>query len=196
MKSCYDDIIYAWLTCNSYKGVNRDGEEIYFVYKDTGSCKSISKATETNIRTTRRRLNSLIDGGFIKKDIVYNEEKTELYDVLAIESLEKYQMIPIKTLKLLVDTRKRNIIKIYAYLLNKSLCKKGYEFSKAELIKKCLGVKCTNDLTYLKKIDNILTTLIQHMKLIALYNEKSVRHINGKRTFYFKIKSCYTRRVG
>ena len=73
---------------------------------------------------------------------------------------ELYKIIPIDTLRFLVNTATPSVIATYVYLLSKWEWKgKNYIFTSEELIKNCLGMKSTTNSRDYEKINDILDCL-------------------------------------
>ena len=134
-----NDNIYGYLQSISY--LNKDGER--FIYKSDVSPTKIERyfknceGIEISLSTIKRNLTLfkskkvglLVEGKTMDN---YNKE-VEVYFLPMIED-EPYKLIPLETLKYLVDTSNGNVIKTYVYLLNKYGWKSDYEFTKRELI--------------------------------------------------------------
>ena len=141
------DKVWSFLQINSYK--TADGKR--FVYKTTETnANSIHKAiarTVTNskgketfdisLMTVRNTLKL-----YEKLGLIYNETIKDLYGkevevIVLSQKFDYYTLIPIETLKFLVDTANENVIKVYAYLLNKYQYKQKendrYTFNLSEL---------------------------------------------------------------
>ena len=134
-----NDNIYGYLQSISY--LNKDGER--FIYKSDVSPTKIERyfksceGMEISLSTVKRNLTLfkskkvglLVEGKTMDN---YNRE-VDVYFLPMIED-EPYKLIPLETLKYLVDTSNGNVIKTYVYLLNKYGWKKDYTFTKGELI--------------------------------------------------------------
>ena len=92
-----------------------------------------------------------------KLGLIYNETIRDLYGnnvevIILSQNFEYYTLIPLETLKYLVDTANENVIKVYAYLLNKFQYKQKenerYTFNLSEL---CAAIG------YSSKSDNTAT---------------------------------------
>lgn len=188
MKKCYNDLVYAYLQCKSYKGVDEDDNEVYFVYQEQYRIPVLAKATRIHGRTVRRKLDALMEGGFVRKGKVYNKNHTELVEVLIIEKINVlYQKIRIDTLQYLIDATNDCVIKTYAYLINKCLnVNDHYRFTKAELIQNCLGLSSTTNCRDYEHVSNILS-ILQKIGLIQFDNV--VIEVNGQLTHNHRITS-------
>lgn len=133
-----NDNIYGYLQTISY--INDDKER--FVYKNDVSPTKIQRYFEEredvkiSLSTIKRNL-TLFKSDKLKLMV---EGKTTYkgkeYDVFYLPQMndEPFKLIPLETLKYLVDTSNGNVIKTYVYLLNKYGWKSDYEFTKGELI--------------------------------------------------------------
>lgn len=134
MKKKVNDILYGYLQSVSHF----DGQTT-FVYKDRVNFSEM----ETIFRGQFNRLKlsrdfkfllsiGLIEEGEIK---TIRGEMVNVY-ILPFNEKELYRIIPLDTLRFLIDTTNSNVIKIYVYLLYKynfGKCK-GYEFTQKELL--------------------------------------------------------------
>jgi hypothetical protein len=165
-----NDILYGYLQSVSHLDKNNKR----FVYEDKINFCNIEKILDNEMKhkTLSRNFKYLIETGFVEKG-----QTTDLYgnlvNVYFLPYTEKsiYQMINCNTLDYLIKGTNANVIKIYAYLLNKYNWKakenKNYVFTKKELLQK-VNSSTTNQRDY-DKINVILDVLIK-LKLIEIKN--------------------------
>lgn len=191
MKKKIDDLIYAYFQCESYKGDDENGNEVYFVYKTPTTISECAKATKTNRRTCDRHIDILVKEGYLALGKVANVQG-ELVDAYILTLYDQYfQKIRIDTLQYLIQTTNQDIIKTYAYLLDKYLWKKEqgeqYLFSLKELIINVLGINSTtNQRDYI--LMNNLLDLLQKIKLLKVADKKKMVEVNGQTTSYYVIE--------
>lgn len=161
-----NDNIYGYLQSISY--LNKDGER--FIYKSDVSPTKIERyfknceGMEISLSTIKRNLTLfkskkvglLVEGKTMDN---YNKE-VGVYFLPMIED-EPYKLIPLETLKYLVDTSNGNVIKTYVYLLNKYGWKKDYTFTKKELIEE-IGYKTNGNSEPYEMMNNILLCLVNN----------------------------------
>ena len=171
------DKVWSFLQINSYK--TADGKR--FVYKTTETnANSIHKAIarkvinskgketyDISLMTVRNTLKL-----YEKLGLIYNETIRDLYNkevevIVLSQKFDFYTLIPIETLKYLVDTANENVIKVYAYLLNKFQYKQKendrYTFNLSEL---CAAVGYSAKSENTATMRNILKSL-QNNHLIS-----------------------------
>ena len=194
MKKSIDDRIYGYLQLNSYKGVDKEGNEIYFVYKGDHNNTTISKKLKINRRTVGRKIENLIEAGYIEESQVYNKQKEELVPCYIIKKIDlAFQKIDYDTLKLLVYATQDYVIKIYVYLLNAIYKNPHYEFTYKELMTECLGLKSVHNTRDYDIVKACLELLIR-LKLLKLTDRKKVKYTEGEqKTFYFVIEEIKTK---
>ena len=194
MKKNIDDRIYGYLQLNSYKGLDKSGNEIYFVYKQDNNITVISKKLKINRRTVGRKIENLVKAGYIEESVVLNKKGDEEIPCYIIKRIDlAYQKIDYDTLKLLVYTTQDYVIKIYVYLLNAIYRNPHYEFTYKELMSECLGIKSTHNARDYDIVKSCLELLIR-LKLLKLTNKKKVKYIDGKqKTFYFVVEQVKTK---
>lgn len=194
MKKSIDDRIYGYLQLNSYKGVDKDNNVIYFVYKQDHNITAISKNLKINRRTTGRKMENLIKSGYIEESTVLSKKGDEEVPCYIIKKIDlAYQKIDYDTLRLLVYTTQDYVIKIYVYLLNAIYKNPHYEFTYKELMYECLGIKSTHNSRDYDIVKSCLELLIR-LKLLKLTQKKKVKYIDGKqKTFYFVVQEIKTK---
>lgn len=191
-KKNIDDRIYSFMQLHSYKGIDAQNNEIYFVYKREYNYSVISSKLNIENKTVSRKIGKLIDAGYIEISYVYTKDGTELVPCYKLNKLEKFQKINYNTLKFLLSKNTIYCIKVYAYLLNGIYKNCNYQFSYKELIQKCLGLKSTTHIRDYKIIKNCLNILIES-GLLKLKLKKLKKYINGKTTYFFVIDEIKTK---
>lgn len=181
MKKTYNDLIFAFFQINS----KCDGEGVRYCDTKINNVPIVTAICDTlrmKDKTVRRKIEKLIDGGFVIKE----EDR-----YLIPKILKGFQYIDLYTLEYLVNTVNLNVIKVYAYLLNKvKNVDEHYIFSKKELIQNCLGVKSiTHDRDYVI-IEDILNCL-QANDLLVLTETKKVFNFGEAKTFYYQIENLF-----
>ena len=198
-----NDNIYGYLQSISY--LNKDGER--FIYKSDVSPTKIERhfksceGMEISLSTVKRNLTLfkskkvglLVEGKTMDN---YNRE-VDVYFLPMIED-EPYKLIPLETLKYLVDTSNGNVIKTYVYLLNKYGWKRDYTFTKGELIEGIGYNPNSRDkegkyVSY-EMMDNILLCLVNNGLLE--YEEFYELNNEGKPTPKHRIKVVKTKVKG
>ena len=198
-----NDNIYGYLQSISY--LNKDGER--FIYKSDVSPTKIERyfksceGMEISLSTVKRNLTLfkskkvglLVEGKTMDN---YNRE-VDVYFLPMIED-EPYKLIPLETLKYLVDTSNGNVIKTYVYLLNKYGWKRDYTFTKGELIEGIGYNPNSRDkegryVSY-EMMDNILLCLVNNGLLE--YEEFYELNNEGKPTPKHRIKVVNTKVKG
>ncbi|NLM62886.1 MAG: hypothetical protein GX190_01045 [Mollicutes bacterium] len=181
------DILYGYLQSISY--LDKSGKT-RFVYKDHYSPSIIQEyfGIDENGRYKFQRLaitramRVLIEFGYVREITVegLKGNYVKAYELpFNVDSI--FQIIPLETLKYLLDASNSNVIKIYVYLLNKYNCfGDKFEFTNKHLLNKCFGVKSnTNSLTnkslanrldFLKKLG-----LIDWCEYVKVYNGKKIK---------------------
>lgn len=170
MKKKTNDILYGFLQSISYVDKNK----VTFVYKSDVDFLEISR---------------MFDGKFSKKKLISDfkflqsiglielgkttslEDNVEREIYVLPDVGEKYKLIPIETLRFLINTTNTNVIKVYVWLLYKfnDGIKKGYKFSKKEIIEDVLKMKARNKRDMIL-VSDILTCL-QNNELIKFHVE-------------------------
>ena len=88
----------------------------------------------TSLRTIQRVLKFFKDSGLITEGKVEDLSGKEVKCFWLNEDENYFQFIQLDTLRFLCNTTNSNVIKTYAYLLNKSFYFEGYTFTKKELL--------------------------------------------------------------
>ena len=149
----------------------------------TATKKEYLKESGISESTWKRKISALEKKGLIIK-IKANEYMLPEYG-------KTYFLISDKTLSHLLTTATAEVLKIYAYLGNKSTNKNNYCFTKTELVA-TLGWSATNRKTTFKKIDEILNCLLD-AKLIELEQINVNGKVDGNR---FVLKKFNTNYIG
>lgn len=131
--------------------------------------KTIAGVLGCSTRTVERNLEQLISAGLVKEDILRIEKFNKATGASTVQEYEvyrfpydydsKYEIIPQKMVRYLVDTRNTHAIRIYIYLLNKYKWKQQeqdyYKFTIREL-KTALGYSETT-----KTIDATIRNILE-----------------------------------
>lgn len=119
-------------------------------------------------KTYRAHLKYLIDTGYVI-------EESDKYILPNIEDI--YLLLPLDTLRFIVDTVTESVIKIYIYLGQRYKYKKNYVFTQEEIAQH-LGVKLDGKPATRSKIKNGLIALQNHglIEYETFYDGKSHRH--------------------
>ena len=88
----------------------------------------------TSLATIKRVLKFFKDSGLITEGKVEDLSGREVKCFWLNEDENYFQFIQLDTLRFLCNTTNSNVIKTYAYLLNKSFYFEGYTFTKKELL--------------------------------------------------------------
>ena len=105
----YCDILYAYLqTISSWDGVV--GHPRVFSKKEKNFQK-ISEIIGKSRQTVSKKFNTLLELGLVK-------EREDSYELIVLEK-DLASLIPLKTLRVLVNAMSENAISIYIYLLNR-----------------------------------------------------------------------------
>lgn len=171
------DKVWSYLQLKSYK--TKDGTR--FVYKTSETTvaaihKAIARKTistkgketyDISVMTVRNTLKLYEELG-----LIYNDKVMDLYGnivevIVLSQNFEYYTLIPYETLQFLVDTANDNVIKVYAYLVNKHQYKQKerqqYTFNLTEL---CAAIGYSAKSENTAAMRNILKSL-QNNKLIT-----------------------------
>lgn len=155
------DLIYIWLQCHVYKGKDKKGEDMYFVYISKSLNRQIANETKRDIRTVRARLRKLEEYNFIKRTKVLNKEGSKYMEVYELPSVGQYHKIGKDTLNYLINTTNDDVIKVYSYLLYKcNNVNYNYLFSIKEIVEEVLGLNYSKD-SNREKAKDLLDMLIK-----------------------------------
>lgn len=151
--------LYSFLQSISYLSE----DNIRFVYKTDD--KVLGKLTQENLMaifnsqcsdeseklslsTLKRRMSLYKNLGLIEEGLVVDMLGEKVRAYILPQNFEVFQYVPLETLKYLANTASSNVIKIYAYLLDKFLWKaetaEQYTFTLAELCE-AIGIKDYNN---------------------------------------------------
>ena len=155
-----NDILYGYL--QSIATFNPNSNTLY-VKKDDINFSELERIFNGKFKrlTLKRNFDYLMACGFIGEDVIKNTygDDMEVY-ILTYNKKELYKIIPIDTLRFLVNTATPSVIATYVYLLSKWEWKgKNYIFTSEELIKNCLGMKSATNSRDYEKINDILDCL-------------------------------------
>lgn len=169
MKKKTNDILYGYLQSISYV----DKNDITFVYKEDVNFSKIAEnlGQNYNARKISRDFKFLQRIGLVELNKITTLQN-ETIDAYVLPKIgDSYKLIPVKTLKYLINTSNANVIKIYVYLLYKynNGLRQGYKFTKKELLD-VLKLKSTTNTEHYIMIDNILACL-SNSELISLQYE-------------------------
>lgn len=165
------DLVWGYLQTISYL----DKERIRFVYIDENM--NASKIRENtgcciSVGTVRNTINLYKKMGIIRKDKVMSKDGKKEIDVYVLAGTDDVinKLIPLDTLKYLVNTATENVIKVYTYLLCKYEWKLNsgeyYQFTQKELLE---HIGYANRFENSEMIKNVLTCL-ENNGLIEYYN--------------------------
>lgn len=144
------DKVWSFLQTNSY--ITKDKERFVYITQDTNA-RSIQNKIKTiiekekegeiiykdsiSVETVRNTLKLYEKIGFIKKAKIEDNYNRNVDCYILKQDFSCFQFIPLETLKFLVNTATENVIKIYAYLINKYYYKQSlkeyYNFTLKEL---------------------------------------------------------------
>ena len=128
--------LYGHLQALSYL---KDGKRFVYASEATPSKLLDMTPTEngkkiTSLRTIQRVLKFFKDSGLITEGKVEDLSGKEVKCFWLNEDENYFQLINLETLRFLCDVANSDVIKTYAYLLNKSFYFEGYTFTKKELL--------------------------------------------------------------
>ena len=128
--------LYGLLQAMSYL---KDGKRFVYAVDATPSKLLDMTPTEdgkkiTSLATIKRVMKFFKDSGLITEGKVEDLSGTEAKCFWLNEDENYFQFIQLDTLRFLCNTTNSNVIKTYAYLLNKSFYFEGYTFTKKELL--------------------------------------------------------------
>ena len=171
-----NDILYGYLQVKSTLNTETN---IRYIKKDDVNFTEIEEDLKYTFkrRTLVNHLSNLINYGFIGESEMIDTygESMKVY-TFPYNTDSIYKLIPIETLRYLVDTANPSVIAIYVYLLNKWEWKGNkYIFTEAELIKNCLGVTSTSNSRDYIRVNNVLTCLVNNglIEYKKIYSKKN-----------------------
>ena len=160
-----DLCIYEMLQNKSYK--TDDG--IRFCYKKGLTQQSLydeycdncsnSGSTPVSFGTFKKNYKNLFTKQMVTEGEVSTKNGEQFVKAFILaQDYKIYQLVPLDTMRFLVNATNSNVIKIYGYLLNKSKGFIDYKFTLMELATEALGLsKTTNDVE--KKAEDCLNIL-------------------------------------
>lgn len=171
-----DDIVYGFMRTLSTAKPNKDKKfnEYLPIVKFATEKKVLADLCDCSTRHISNKVNKLLAKGLVQQEIIGNQ----LCYTFPIETKNPFRLIDKDVLEHLVYTRNPQCIRVYLYLLNKYLWKKGkndnYIFTVQE-IKEALGYN-ENTHTANKMINAILISfsaegLIKYTKVIEMKKE-------------------------
>lgn len=158
-----NDILYGYLQVKSTLNTETN---IRYIKKDDVNFTEIEEDLKYTFkrRTLVNHLSNLIKYGFIGESEMVDTygEPMKVY-TFPYNTDSIYKLIPVETLRYLVDTANPSVVSIYVYLLNKWEWKRNkYTFTEAELIKNCLGVTSMGHSRDYERVNNVLTCLVNN----------------------------------
>ena len=171
-----NDILYGYLQVKSTLNTETN---IRYIKKDDVNFTEIEEDLKYTFkrRTLVNHLSNLINYGFIGESEMIDTygESMKVY-TFPYNTDSIYKLIPIETLRYLVDTANPSVVSIYVYLLNKWEWKGNkYIFTEAELIENCLGVTSTSNSRDYIRVNNVLTCLVNNglIEYKKIYSKKN-----------------------
>lgn len=130
-----NDIMYAYLlNCASY----REQDNKLYIVKEEYMCNIREEIMElcgySTLKSLKNNMEKWIQTGLIEEGTIdYGKKTFDAYIFKNWDENGKYQLVNADMLLYLTETRNKNCIRIYTYLLNKWLFKYDYEFTFTEL---------------------------------------------------------------
>ena len=187
-----NDILYGYLQVKSTLNTETN---MRYIKKDDVNFTEIEEDLKHTFkrRTLANHLSNLINCGFIGESEMIDTygEPMKVY-TFPYNTDSIYKLIPIETLRYLVDTANPSVVSIYVYLLNKWEWKGNkYIFTEAELIKNCLGVTSTSNSRDYIRVNNVLTCLVNNglIEYKKVYSKKNGVPIKKKKLL--KVSTIY-----
>lgn len=134
--------VWGYLQTISY--LSKDKQR--FVYKSTFTLKDMHETiarkeggrTTPSLSTVKNVWNLYKELGYVKEDKLLDLHNEEVEVYILSQDFARFQPIPLETLSFLVNVSNSNVIKVYAYLLNKYKYKQQtkdmYTFTLKELL--------------------------------------------------------------
>jgi hypothetical protein len=192
-----NDILYGYLQVKSTLNTETN---MRYIKKDDVNFTEIEEDLKYTFkrRTLVNHLSNLINYGFIGESEMIDTygESIKVY-TFPYNTDSIYKLIPIETLRYLVDTANPSVIAIYVYLLNKWEWKGNkYIFTEAELIKNCLGVTSTSNSRDYIRVNNVLTCLVNNglIEYKKVYSKKDGVPVKKKKLL--KVSTIYKGKRG
>lgn len=161
-KTVANDSLYGY-----YQSISTTDGNLTFIYKDLIPSyekigEIIGRSSDGYKKMSKSKVcrdhKFLLKVGLIKED-TYKDLYGNKRQIIVLPQLEEiYQLIPLETLKYLVDISSQDTIRIYTYLLNRSKGIKNYTFTIKSLLE-MLGYKETRQTRDYNRIKNILNNL-------------------------------------
>lgn len=187
-----NDILYGYLQVKSTLNTKTN---MRYIKKDDVNFTEIEEDLKYTFkrRTLVNHLSNLINYGFIGESEMIDTygEPMKVY-TFPYNTDSIYKLIPIETLRYLVDTANPSVVSIYVYLLNKWEWKGNkYIFTEAELIENCLGVTSTSNSRDYIRVNNVLTCLVNNglIEYKKVYSKKNGVPIKKKKLL--KVSTIY-----
>lgn len=187
-----NDILYGYLQVKSTLNTKTN---MRYIKKDDVNFTEIEEDLKYTFkrRTLVNHLSNLINYGFIGESEMIDTygESMKVY-TFPYNTDSIYKLIPIETLRYLVDTANPSVVSIYVYLLNKWEWKGNkYIFTEAELIKNCLGVTSTSNSRDYIRVNNVLTCLVNNglIEYKKVYSKKNGVPVKKKKLL--KVSTIY-----
>ena len=187
-----NDILYGYLQVKSTLNTETN---IRYIKKDDVNFTEIEEDLKYTFkrRTLVNHLSNLINYGFIGESEMIDTygESMKVY-TFPYNTDSIYKLIPIETLRYLVDTANPSVVSIYVYLLNKWEWKGNkYIFTEAELIENCLGVTSTSNSRDYIRVNNVLTCLVNNglIEYKKVYSKKNGVPVKKKKLL--KVSTIY-----
>lgn len=187
-----NDILYGYLQVKSTLNTETN---MRYIKKDDVNFTEIEEDLKYTFkrRTLVNHLSNLINYGFIGESEMIDTygESMKVY-TFPYNTDSIYKLIPIETLRYLVDTANPSVVCIYVHLLNKWEWKGNkYIFTEAELIENCLGVTSTSNSRDYIRVNNVLTCLVNNglIEYKKVYSKKNGVPIKKKKLL--KVSTIY-----
>lgn len=187
-----NDVLYGYLQVKSTLNTETN---MRYIKKDDVNFTEIEEDLKYTFkrRTLVNHLSNLINYGFIGESEMIDTygESMKVY-TFPYNTDSIYKLIPIETLRYLVDTANPSVVSIYVYLLNKWEWKGNkYIFTEAELIKNCLGVTSTSNSRDYIRVNNVLTCLVNNglIEYKKVYSKKNGVPVKKKKLL--KVSTIY-----
>ena len=187
-----NDILYGYLQVKSTLNTETNTR---YIKKDDVNFTEIEEDLKYTFkrRTLVNHLSNLINYGFIGESEMIDTygESMKVY-TFPYNTDSIYKLIPIETLRYLVDTANPSVVSIYVYLLNKWEWKGNkYIFTEAELIENCLGVTSTSNSRDYIRVNNVLTCLVNNglIEYKKVYSKKNGVPVKKKKLL--KVSTIY-----
>lgn len=161
-KTVANDGLYAY-----YQSISTTDGKRTFIYKSLIPsyeviANEIGKLLNNRKKVSKSKISRdhklLLNLGLIKEDVIEDLNGDKIKVILLPQMDEIYQLIPLDTLKYLVNISSNDTIRIYTHLLNKSKAIKNYTFTIKSLLE-MLGYKSLRHKNDYDRIKSILNNL-------------------------------------